>query len=388
MSDIAVVVVSTARDTDNRSVERLTDALRSIATQTNRPASIHLVHEPAGADAAAHAAGDAKVSVEPVPATSGLAAAVNGAVASGKAPLLAFADGESVWAPRKLAAQSSAFVRPGLDLCGHREDLDRNGIKEVVGAFPAEAKWPPVLRALRRPLWSAGTTMMRRSAFDRLGGFRDGADFAQDFLLRAARGNVPQFLLEAPLTEVAADPGDWPQPLPELRAVGGAGNSALVRGHLAELSIEAVFGPSLSDAHAARLALGGAALLYDDLDGCHTAAQAVEEPTANFWHAVMHRREGDFENSKYWWRRAGTHPVFADVFAAAMPVLKAAVGRDAAEFRGKLERAGEWDAFAFTDLCRACVEKRASKATADLARRLQMLELNALLGFTVKKAMG
>jgi hypothetical protein len=29
------------------------------------------------------------------------------------------------------------------------------------------------------------------------------------------------------------------------------------------------------------------------------------------WHSIMHRREGDFDNSRYWLRRVGSLPAFA-----------------------------------------------------------------------------
>jgi hypothetical protein len=45
-------------------------------------------------------------------------------------------------------------------------------------------------------------------------------------------------------------------------------------------------------------------VLGDDLSESHTLVQNISTPFAAAWHAVIHRREGDFWNSKYWWRRA------------------------------------------------------------------------------------
>jgi hypothetical protein len=51
-------------------------------------------------------------------------------------------------------------------------------------------------------------------------------------------------------------------------------------------------------------------LLFDFLDESHAISQDDEaSPDRNFWHAIMHRREPDPSNSKYWWRRVGKHPV-------------------------------------------------------------------------------
>jgi hypothetical protein len=45
-------------------------------------------------------------------------------------------------------------------------------------------------------------------------------------------------------------------------------------------------------------------LLADDLPTAHVLCQDVPTAFGSAWHAHLHRREGDFSNSRYWWRRA------------------------------------------------------------------------------------
>ena len=52
----------------------------------------------------------------------------------------------------------------------------------------------------------------------------------------------------------------------------------------------------------------GVWLYVDDLDRSHAISQGLHSPEGSFWHAIMHRREGDFSNSKYWLRQAGATP--------------------------------------------------------------------------------
>jgi hypothetical protein len=55
--------------------------------------------------------------------------------------------------------------------------------------------------------------------------------------------------------------------------------------------------------------VAGLWLYIDALEPSHRVSQSIDTPTGAFWHAIMHRREGDFSNAKYWYRRAGSHPV-------------------------------------------------------------------------------
>ena len=61
----------------------------------------------------------------------------------------------------------------------------------------------------------------------------------------------------------------------------------------------------------------GLLLLHGDLDGAHELGQRHEGTRdADAWHALVHRLEGDYGNSGYWWRRVGAHPAFGAVARA------------------------------------------------------------------------
>ena len=59
----------------------------------------------------------------------------------------------------------------------------------------------------------------------------------------------------------------------------------------------------------------GLHLLNDDLAAGHRLAQVHEgEALADYWHAVIHRREGDYGNSRYWFGRVGHAPVLTEFY--------------------------------------------------------------------------
>ncbi len=57
----------------------------------------------------------------------------------------------------------------------------------------------------------------------------------------------------------------------------------------------------------------GLLLWNDDLASAHPLVQELPGETAAFWHAVVHRREGDYSNARYWWNRTGDHPAFEPI---------------------------------------------------------------------------
>ena len=162
--------------------------------------------------------------------------------------------------------------------------------------------------------------------------------------------------------------------------VHGAGNTDAYA-QLKQLTQDNVLSKKPSNLDEAAALLSGLWLWHDCLDESHKVSQQLQTSSGSFWHAIMHRREGDFSNSQYWYARCQNHPALPTIAAQANEVINPF---PADKQILKLTVHG-WNADAFVDLVEAVCDKP-DDPRHKLAVALQQLEWRVLFDHCMRAA--
>ena len=138
---------------------------------------------------------------------------------------------------------------------------------------------------------------------------------------------------------------------------GGPRNQTLVQWLQRGLDSDALDVPE-----PARMAcLSGLWLLAGEIDRSHSISQDLPSREGSFLHGIMHRREGDFGNAKYWFRRVGDHCLFEQLRRETNGVYR--------------------DPFDFVDAC-----QHASAENVEALKTAQWIEWQALMQYIIDQA--
>jgi hypothetical protein len=119
----------------------------------------------------------------------------------------------------------------------------------------------------------------------------------------------------------------------------------------------------------------GALWLYGFIEEAHALAQQNPSSEGSYWHALVHRSEGDFENSLYWYKRVGKHSIFSRLYSEVESIRGEAGDTGTIQ---ELLAEPVWNPRRMVDLCRKA--SAGGPAQTPVLKRVAAIEFNLLMG--------
>ncbi|MDA7916163.1 hypothetical protein N9B94_02910 [Verrucomicrobia bacterium] len=126
----------------------------------------------------------------------------------------------------------------------------------------------------------------------------------------------------------------------------------------------------------AELVKSATLFMHDHLDASHTISQDITSASGSMLHGLMHRREPDYGNARYWWSRTGNHPCFDTLAERTTELL---TNEGATDLLNQLLSDDAWDSSGMVDAISDAESGRTNSTTYDLLKKIQKLEIITLL---------
>ena len=141
--------------------------------------------------------------------------------------------------------------------------------------------------------------------------------------------------------------------------------------------IDAILANPHLDRRYCELSRAAVLLWHDHFEAAHELAQEVEGVDGSLMHGLIHRREPDFSNARYWFRRVGTaHPSFDCVVGKVKIAL---MGMKSELVARQLIPNDKWHPLGFVDFVEDAL-RREDPAYNHLMRQIQAAEFYCFLG--------
>ena len=187
----------------------------------------------------------------------------------------------------------------------------------------------------------------------------------RQFLLMASHTLSPSLTLQAKIA------GFMDEKLPPL---GPGTADRRLEQRLSKVTPKTLFEDKVIDPDSAACCLAGIWLWNGFLDHSHELSQSIDTPEASWWHAIMHRREPDAMNAKYWFRKVGNHPLFSTLGERVCLYASKADLPTGAQW---LLRCQRWNPSQFIDACETV------RCSSNESLRLTLCEVAAIEWYTL-----
>jgi hypothetical protein len=258
--------------------------------------------------------------------------------------------------------------------------IPRSSVSELRACWE---RLPPALAVLLMQPTAFALIAIRKSAD---GGFRDVSAPLWDALIRASSNR--SLAVVSPKTSPTNEPAEDPIELPALAPGAPCESGDWLHEHLSQIE-DSDLVREVGNRHDVVALKAGLLQLHDDLDESHNLSQSVQgeghQQAGDYWHAIMHRREPDYSNAKYWFRRVGRNPVYSALADRAGGLLSQCQSPAAPSWKKRLRAANGWDPFAFVDLCEHCCQED-DKSLTRTAEEIQFAEMLLLIEQTHRDA--